>query len=177
MRQEKGFTLIELMITVAILSVVLGIAVPSMSSFMDKRRVIDAAEAVHSMLVYARSEAIARSTNVAARIDANAMGVSTNTACNPSHILTDASPCVLSVDGVNVLKRVVTSDYPGVTFATTTNQITFDPTRGTVPVGQNGTIRVSYEDYEIRVIIGVIGRVRLCSPSTAPVGGYKTCPV
>lgn len=42
-------------------------AVPSMSDYIDKRKIINAAEAVYGQLQYARSQAISRSTKVYAQ--------------------------------------------------------------------------------------------------------------
>ncbi len=42
MKAQKGFTLIEVMIVVAILGIILAVAVPSYSSFMQKTRRADA---------------------------------------------------------------------------------------------------------------------------------------
>lgn len=187
MRVEKGFSLIELMLVIGILGILVAIALPNMNSYMDKRKVINAAESIYSQLVYARSEAIARSSNVTVNITTNpadaqdwALGVGTDAACDPTHIIGDAAPCTLSVSGTPVLKRIVSTDYPGVSILTTTNQVTFDPVRGTVGVGQNGTVRIGLlRDgnvlYELDVFVGVIGRVRMCTPAVGSVGGYAAC--
>lgn len=104
MKQSRGFSLVELMITVAILGIVLAIAVPSMSDFLDQRKVINAGEAVYSELQYARSEAIARSQNVFVSFSTNgtatwSVGVSTTSNCDPTQaILTAADACVLVID-------------------------------------------------------------------------------
>lgn len=61
-----GFTLTELMITVTIAAVLLGIGVPSLSSFMGSQAITTASHDVTAMLVLARSEAIKRNANVVA---------------------------------------------------------------------------------------------------------------
>ncbi|HJV80018.1 GspH/FimT family pseudopilin [Noviherbaspirillum sp.] len=61
-----GFTLTELMITVAIAAILLGIGLPSLSSFMGSQAITTASHDVTAMLVLARSEAIKRNANVVA---------------------------------------------------------------------------------------------------------------
>jgi len=179
----NGFTIMELMIAVSIIGIIAMIAVPNMRAYMDKHRVISAAEAIYQQLIYARSEAISRSQNVVVRgaVGADtsnwAVGVSTNTSCNPT--LTDASTasaCVLDVGGTNVLKRIASTEYPGVTLndAPGLFTVTFDPTRGTIAVGENGTAYVRYGNYELRVIVSVIGRARICAGGSG-VRGYSPC--
>lgn len=64
MRREAGFTLIELMIVVAMMAVILGIAVPSFRSLIVSQRVKTAAFSFSSAAVFARSEAIKRNQDV-----------------------------------------------------------------------------------------------------------------
>ena len=56
----RGFTLLELLITVVVLSVLLAAAVPSFSSLLASSKLQRLAPEVHGFLVTARSEAIAR---------------------------------------------------------------------------------------------------------------------
>lgn len=65
MFKAKGFTLIELMITLAILGVILGLAAPAMSDFVTRQRVSGQANELMLALAYARSEAVKQGTDVA----------------------------------------------------------------------------------------------------------------
>jgi len=52
----RGVTLVELMVGVAILGVILAMAAPSMSDFLERRRVIAAAGELSNLMMYAKSE-------------------------------------------------------------------------------------------------------------------------
>src|SRR5688572_16029390 len=63
-RRVSGFTLIELMVTIAVASVLLGIAVPSFNQLIVTNRLTAQANEVVSAINFARSEAIKRNTSI-----------------------------------------------------------------------------------------------------------------
>jgi type IV fimbrial biogenesis protein FimT len=64
MVRSRGFTLVEVMITIAIVAIGLGLAQPAMQSFIQSSRVSAAASEMQAALARARQEAIARNTYV-----------------------------------------------------------------------------------------------------------------
>lgn len=64
MRGSRGFTIIELLMTVALLAVLMGLALPSYQEVVKNNCMTTSANNLVSMLQYSRSEAIKRRTNV-----------------------------------------------------------------------------------------------------------------
>ena len=75
--KQRGFTVLELMITVSVAAVLATVAVPSFSSFMSNNRITAQANSFHSSILYARSEAVKRNVQVAM------CGSSNSAAVNP----------------------------------------------------------------------------------------------
>ena len=69
----RGFTLIEVLVVIAIMGVLAAIAGPSFTPTIERWRVKQAAEAITSTIYYARSEAIKRDGGISikAKTDAN----------------------------------------------------------------------------------------------------------
>ncbi|MDZ7789482.1 MAG: GspH/FimT family pseudopilin [Xanthomonadales bacterium] len=65
-RKARGFTVIELMITIAVLAVILTVAVPSFGRFVEQQKLTATANHLVTHLQFARSQAISHNTLVAA---------------------------------------------------------------------------------------------------------------
>lgn len=64
MPESRGFTLIELMIAIALLAIITSLAVPSMGTFLLNQRVAGQATALSTALQFARSEATAKNRRI-----------------------------------------------------------------------------------------------------------------
>lgn len=64
-----GFTLIELMITLALLTIVISIAVPNFTFFIQKTRLQSKAEELVRLLQYARGEAVTRRSSASVTVN------------------------------------------------------------------------------------------------------------
>ena len=65
MKKHSGYTLLELIITVALVALVFAIAIPSMTTFNQNDRLTTNINTLIGHLAYARSEAVKRSVQVA----------------------------------------------------------------------------------------------------------------
>lgn len=170
----RGFTLIEMMVTVAILAILVSIAAPSFNNFFDKYRVKRAAETLSAFLVNAKSEALKRNKNVRTVITGSGTtwcaGMTENSTCDCS----TASAC--QIDGAD---RVINStSFKGVQLLepATTHAFEFKTQRGTV-TGFETVELESANGSKLNVVVSMVGRIRLCSPSgTGNLGGYTVCP-
>ena len=62
--RNSGLTLIELLITVAIVGVLIASATPSMTEFIQNNRAVTQVNELHTSLSLARNEAIKRNSNI-----------------------------------------------------------------------------------------------------------------
>jgi type II secretion system protein H len=75
MRQESGFTLIEVMVVVAIIGVMVGIAIPNFTQWQDRNRLHQTTAEVATQLTMARMVAMNRNRNVDVTIQNNGNSV------------------------------------------------------------------------------------------------------
>jgi type IV fimbrial biogenesis protein FimT len=86
-RVQPGFTLLELMLVVAIAGILLAVAVPAMGNFIRNSRITSAANDVMAGLHFTRSEAIKRRLPVTLCTSTSAVN-DPNPACAASPLLT-----------------------------------------------------------------------------------------
>ncbi len=63
-RANQGFTLIELIITIALIGIIAGFVIPQFGSMIDRNRVVSTTNSVVGLLNFARSEAVRRNVRV-----------------------------------------------------------------------------------------------------------------
>lgn len=74
LKTAKGFSLIELMVALIILSILVGLAVPGFLDFLRRQKVSSSANSALAMLQYARSEAIKRQSGIEVNFVADSTG-------------------------------------------------------------------------------------------------------
>jgi type IV fimbrial biogenesis protein FimT len=160
-----GFSLIELIIAIAIVGLVSAIAMPSYVTWIKNSRVRTAAESIQNGLQTARAEAVKRNASIRFSLSANSnwsIGCVTTSSNCPATILsrfasegaTGGATITLSPDG---------TDFPAK--ATFSNLGLLDNTTTPAPFNQVD-ISFSGADRPLRVTLGVGGNTRLCDPKT-----------
>jgi type IV fimbrial biogenesis protein FimT len=178
MRVNYGFTLLELMVTLAILSIVLGVGVPSMLEMARNARLQGAGQESYALLQFARSDAL--------RANADRFVVWSTAGGNWCAVVSERNDCDClsedcSIDGV--LRQQSSADFANVSLASAAfsagSFTRFDGMRG-LAEGHAGS--VSYQlpasddstvADEIRLVVSGLGRVRLCQ--VGGVGSYPAC--
>ena len=183
--RTAGFTIIELLVAVAISAILIGIAAPSFAEFLAKRRV----EGVMSELVtdfqYTRSEAVRRNETVRMTFGAGCYVI------HAVSVSASATDCSLSGSDIKTVQidsnRLLLKPEAPLTY------VEFEPVRGTAAKGppSAGNARVdvcvpnaartdcgsSATAWRLRAVVSPLGRVEACSPTVnGHVNGYSsTC--
>ncbi|UUM28485.1 GspH/FimT family pseudopilin [Acinetobacter colistiniresistens] len=121
MGKTRGFTLIELMVAIAVLGVIATMAVPSMSSLMEKRRYERNTRDLLSTLSQAKSQAILNRANVDAYLVASSSSTNNSRTLSwavvNSNTTVTISPTPTSISVITTLPSTTT---------TTTSAFRFD---------------------------------------------------
>jgi type IV fimbrial biogenesis protein FimT len=188
---QRGVTLIELMIGLAIFAILLALAVPNFSIFMQNSRIRNAAEAIQNGLSLARVEAVRRNANVQFALGANSswtIGCETVVAGCPATIQQKtASEGTSSVSVVT--SEVVASTGVEAAAPIFTTTLSFNGlgrlSNATLPAGNNaffdisnpagGTCAVLNGPMRcLRVVVTPGGQVRMCDPKL-PASDPQAC--
>lgn len=149
--RRGGFTMVELMVVLAVIAVLLAVAVPSFREQLARRTLEGAANELSADLQYARSQSVSRNADVLLSTTAAGYTVCCDaSAANYKAITLDSS---LSLT-------------PGVT-------VTYSALRA---MANASTLNLSSSrtSASLRLTTNVMGRVSLCSPGGS-LKGYASC--
>lgn len=178
----KGFSLIELMIAIAIFGIVVGLGMPSYRVWIQNTRIRTAAESIQNGLQVARAEAIKRNARVQF---AFGVGSAWTVGCNP--VVPDNDG-----DGIDDCPAVIQSrsvsegssaDITVVTVPAASNSVEFN-NFGTVnaapvpftQVDVDSTVLPAADSRNLRITLGVGGNARMCDPEPSlPLTDPRRC--
>ena len=178
----RGFTLVELMVVVAITAIVLSLAAPSFTSFLAKKRVESVMSELSTDLQYARSEAVSRNAAVRITFDTSCYVITAQpSGSTPTSSCSQTADPTLGAGATNV-KQVQLKSGATAQFSTTSSPfyLEFDPVRGiaTFSTGAtSGTVNVNstVSSAQLQAYVSTVGRVCITSPSG--MSGYAaSCP-
>lgn len=171
-----GFTLVELMIVLALVAIILAVAIPSFTSTLARKRLEGVASELSTDMQYARSEAVQR--NAAVRIIVG-------TSCYAVHVVgtTPASNCTTLGTAAIELKTVQIAGGTSLAFVSNNGMafLEFEPVRG-MALDAGGadssgyvTLTNSAGNWQVQAIVTQFGRVKLCSPNNTVSGLATDC--
>jgi type IV fimbrial biogenesis protein FimT len=167
-RQICGFTLVELMITVAVASVVLALAVPNFRNAIQNNKFVANSNQLASAFKYARSEAIKRRTQV------KVCGLNgTKNDCASPEVTNWATNGFGAKAGTTLLKVwLEPTEYDDITLTSSAASISYTSS-GMLDGGSAVGVRVSFTDVtDNRCIqISTTGRV-----NTETIASADACP-
>lgn len=163
-RISRGFSVLEVMVVVAIIGVLLSIGLPSFFTYTQNLQIRSAAEQVTAGLALAKSEAIRRNANVQFALDTGTAW-RINLGSDPDGVPLQTRDA--NEGSVNVTRTVLPDASYAVTFngmgrVSPTNA---DDTPALTQIDlDNPTIADDTERRKLRIVIPVGGAVRLCDP-------------
>lgn len=185
-RRARGLSLVESMVSLGVLGVLLAVAIPAMSNFMERRRVIAVTGELSSILAYAKAETNAINDGVRVHLESDSTVMSC--AAVVTATAADDCKCSYSPDQIcptsgKLLRLFQLPRSDGVSFSATATPswggldevISFD--RNTHSQSEQRvrfTVTGARTGVQLRIDVNVAGRVLICSPVDR-VGGYPTC--
>lgn len=180
--RERGFTLIEMMITLAVVGVVLALGLPGIMEWMQNSQIRTAAESLQGGLQAARTEAVRRNTLV--EFSLSNPGTSGGTGWTIRSV-NDGAVIQSNPDGVGS-RNVVLTVSPDGTAAVTFNGFGRLPTAPAPTVNADGTPFLTSIDVDnpvidaddsrdLRVVISGGGEVRMCDPNVVDTLDPRRC--
>jgi len=163
MRLQNGFTLIELMITIAIMGVLMSIAAPSFQSIILGARLTSASNAMVSALQLARSEAIKQNKTVIVE------PLSSNNWQSGWQVFVDTAGNGIYDPATDTLLTMFDAVNSSVTVNSSSNSIFYEAT-GRLPSGVSSSVifctNADNQDFRA-VVITLTGRVHVETSSNS----------
>lgn len=160
MTNNKGYTLIEVMLVIVLIGILATIAVPSFNDMLERNHIKLVTEALSDDLKLARAEAIKRSDNVTLAFTNSCYGITAG-----------GIACICATAGSCTIKSVDYNQFTGITMAG--NDVTFSFRRGTTTSAFSIISVISSNHYQTNVISENIGKVSICA--IGGLLGYPGC--
>lgn len=200
---QRGFTVIELMITIGVIAIIASLALPSYRTLIEKRQVTSGAQQISAFLSSAKVEAIKRNEQIAIWRDLENQCIgyfslatdADRSDCDCTLLDPDAvNACAVDElrDGSRMALRVISSsiltkpvDITAFDLGGGDDLVIFDPVRGmlvaddTVEMPLQVKMVSDDQTYALNVRLSATGRTTICTDVDAElaVPGYDVCEV
>ncbi len=168
--KKNGFTLIEMMVSIAVMAIIATSVVPAFNDMKEKHKIRGAVETISSDFQLARSEAI--KTNQAVSLSFSGIG-----GTNWCYGINDSSGCNCSVNNAcqvdgNTVRVASSAEFLNINLTTNFagQTATFDPDRGTT---NSGITSLTANGKTAKIFVSAIGRISVCSNDYS---FYPECP-
>jgi len=174
---ERGVSLIELLIGVAVLGFLLAAGMPAMSNWLQNTQIRTAAESIKNGLQIARTEAVRLNRNVRFQLtDSTESGWKVNPLDDPDR----DPPLALRTHGdgsINVSVRVAPSGSDEVTFNSFGQVLQERPIAPITRIDVTNSLISSSDDRrDLRIVIPTGGFAKLCDPKVLSSSDPRACP-
>lgn len=161
----RGFSLLELLVAVAIAGIVAMLALPSVQQLLDRRRVEGNASQLAADLHFARFDAVTRNRMVRFSVFGRA-GAGTCYLVHtgaPGGCRCGADGATSCEDGARALRAVAFAADSGLWVESNVASLSFDPLHGTSTPAGVLQLR-SVRGLGVQHVVNVMGRIRSCPP-------------
>lgn len=166
---NKGLTLIELMMVIAIAAILAAVSVPAFQKIIERQQLRQAAESLKSDMQLARVTAIKTSADI---IVTRNTGTDGSWCYGASTVACDCTETVITELDYCSVFRVTGAQYNATDIASVSANTTFGFRRGTA---NSSNTCLSTANYTLKVLANNAGKIEICSDVDAPVGGYDIC--
>lgn len=167
-RTQRGLTLIECVVTLAIIVITLGAAIPSFTEARERRQLEGAAAQLATDIRHARSLAVSQATPIRLRVQQTVDGTCYVVHSGPAGTCSCTSQGTSQCSANARAFQSVGFDARGaLQVASNSSSMLFDPNRGTVT--PTGTLRIRLQSGQaLHQVVNVMGRVRAPVRQRAP---------
>jgi type IV fimbrial biogenesis protein FimT len=182
-QRVQGLSLIELMITLAVLAFLLVIGAPSISEWLQNSQIRTGSESILSGLQTARNEAVRRNTNVEFRLANPTVAGGTGWTV----LLANTGEQIQAASNSEGARNAIATPTPGGATAVTFNGFgrtpaapnNVNPTDDSVLMTQidiDSAVLSAAKSREMRILISAGGQILMCEPAVTEATDPRKCP-